>query len=304
MTTASPANNTTTTNAATSNPDEAIQKTLAEDAKARVEKYKKEEAVKSRFLYSFHPKAEIFPLMKDDELVELGKNIVANGLLEPITLKDRMILDGRNRYRACQQLGHEFSEKDFVELPASVDPLAFVISKNIVRRHLTAEQKREVIAVLLKENPNASSRAIAGLAKVSHHTVEDVRQAQEATGQSAQLETEAGEAGQPAQKRTGRDGKKRKTPTKAKKSGPSPTELKQQVDNFIAEWPNLNSWQQRYFVKTYQLELSALCEEIAGLQGVVDEGEAEAAPAPKDESDIPSAPQRTQATKTDDLRRL
>jgi ParB-like chromosome segregation protein Spo0J len=181
----------------TADPDEAIQKTLAEDARRRDEQ-------RNKFEYSFHSRAAIFPLMEDDELDELGKNIAANGLLEPITIKDKMIVDGRNRYRACKRTDHKFSEEDFVELPSDVDLLSFVISKNIVRRHLTAEQKREVIAVLLKENPNASSRAIAGLARVSHHTVEAVR---EATGQSAQ-------------KRTGRDGKKRKAP--AKKRGPSP----------------------------------------------------------------------------------
>lgn len=52
---------------------------------------------------------------------------------------------------------------------------ALVDSANLHRRHLTREQKREVIAAMLKANPNRSNRDIAVEVKASHNTVAAVR---------------------------------------------------------------------------------------------------------------------------------
>lgn len=81
-----------------------------------------------------------------------------------------------------------------------VDPYEYVLSANIHRRHLTADQKRELIAKLLKATPQKSNRQIAETVKTSHHTVEDVRVDLQATGQIAQLS-----------KTIGKDGKARTT---------------------------------------------------------------------------------------------
>ena len=53
----------------------------------------------------------------------------------------------------------------------------------------------------------------------------------------------------------------------------SPKDLKNQIDDFKAEWLDLNEWQKRYFVKWYQDELAKLLEEIEGLAGMVEEEE-------------------------------
>jgi hypothetical protein len=63
-------------------------------------------------------------------------DIQANGLIETIITYENKILDGRNRFVACQ-----LAEVKPVFSPYTGDsPLTFVISKNIHRRHLTPSQ--------------------------------------------------------------------------------------------------------------------------------------------------------------------
>jgi ParB-like chromosome segregation protein Spo0J len=52
-----------------------------------------------------HPIAEIFPMISNDELRELAEDIHKNGMLEPITLFEGKILDGRNRFNAAKSVG-------------------------------------------------------------------------------------------------------------------------------------------------------------------------------------------------------
>jgi len=237
----------TTPNTAASNPDEVIQKTLTEDAKRRDEQRKAEAA---KYEFKFHPDClAMGEPMSDQDLDVLAKDIQANGLLEPITNFAGMILDGRNRYLACKKAGRKFEDKDFVELPTRLDPLTIVISKNINRRHWTAEQKREAIKKLVAQNPNMSSRAIAAIGHVSHNTVEKIRQEiaeeQKATGQIDQL----------TEKRVGKDGKARKAP---KKKTESAKDLKEQLEAFKETWDGFNTSQKNSFVKAYKDEIAEI----------------------------------------------
>jgi hypothetical protein len=50
----------------------------------------------------FHPIADVFPLMDGEKFAELVQSIKENGQREPIMTFNDLILDGRNRYRACQ----------------------------------------------------------------------------------------------------------------------------------------------------------------------------------------------------------
>jgi len=90
--------------------------------------------------YKDHPIANILPLMSTSEIKELAEDIKNQGLKEPIVLLDNMILDGRNRYRACEQINIEPQVAQF----KGSSPIAYVLSLNVKRRHLTASQKAAV----------------------------------------------------------------------------------------------------------------------------------------------------------------
>jgi hypothetical protein len=121
----------------------------------------------------FHPLADLFPLMMGNEFGEFVADIKANGLREKITLYEGKILEGRNRYRACREADVKVETDDFEGDEACAR--AFVISKNIHRRHLDARQKREIVAALLKADPERSNNATAKMAKVDDKTVGAVR---------------------------------------------------------------------------------------------------------------------------------
>lgn len=95
--------------------------------------------------YDMHPLCTAFPLMNSNQFSALVADIRENGLLEPITLYEGKILDGRNRYTACVvNLG---IDPEFVEYKGE-DPLAFVISRNLSRRHLDESQRAMIAAKL------------------------------------------------------------------------------------------------------------------------------------------------------------
>lgn len=87
-----------------------------------------------------HPAADIFPVASAEAITSMAEDIRARGLLEPIALEPGtgLVIDGRARAAACRMAG---IEPRFVDLPAGVDPWDFVVSKNLVRRHLTAAQR-------------------------------------------------------------------------------------------------------------------------------------------------------------------
>jgi len=85
----------------------------------------------------WHPYAEIFPWLEGAAFDELVEDIKKNGVIEPIVFLDGAILDGRNRYMAARKLGIEYPRVEY----EGDDPLAFVVSKNLARRHLSESQR-------------------------------------------------------------------------------------------------------------------------------------------------------------------
>ena len=134
-----------------------------------------------------HPLAETFPAIEGDDFAELVEDIRENGLREPIVVLENAILDGRNRYRALISLaesgalrgagwgayeGEPLCQEDL--LPADVswfqryspmvsgDPISYVCSKNLRRRHLDASQ-RGLIAGRLATLRRGSNQHSEGL---------------------------------------------------------------------------------------------------------------------------------------------
>jgi ParB family chromosome partitioning protein len=94
----------------------------------------------------FHEFADLFPWIEGAAFEELKADIAKNGVLEPIVFIGDTILDGRNRYMAARDLGMEYPR---IEYHGS-NPLAFVIAKNLARRHLSESQRAMVAAKLAK----------------------------------------------------------------------------------------------------------------------------------------------------------
>ncbi len=95
-----------------------------------------------------HPMAELLPSMGAAEYAGLLEDIRENGLIEPIWIDSASrIIDGRHRYRACVELGREPITR---HLETREDPLTFILSMNLHRRHLSVSQ-RSMLALRVKE---------------------------------------------------------------------------------------------------------------------------------------------------------
>jgi hypothetical protein len=156
----------------------------------------------------FHPAANTFPPMEGAEFDALVADIKTNGQIFPILTYEGMILDGRNRYRACLAAGVEPDVKALEDLGDCAGEthdglVSFVISTNFHRRHLTANQKREIIAKLLKASPEKSDREIGRLIKTDKNTVASVRAKEETRGEIHHVDMRTDTKGrkQPAKKK-------------------------------------------------------------------------------------------------------
>ena len=165
---------------------------------------------------SVHPEAEKLPMMSDAEIWEMANDIFENGLREPIDIWidnreeangspgpfPKYHMDGRCRREALKLLGHDSPfdvntngvryhnaiKRRGKKWVTDCDPVKFILSKNVHRRHLTPEQRREAIKRFLKADPTASNREVGKTLHVSHHTIKKVRDEAVRDGQIAQNE--------------------------------------------------------------------------------------------------------------------
>lgn len=92
--------------------------------------------------YQLHPLCTLFPRMVGAEFEALKQDILNNGLHQPIVLHEGMVLDGGNRYKACLELGVE----PLIEEYEGDDIVAYVLSANLHRRHMSPGQQAAIVA--------------------------------------------------------------------------------------------------------------------------------------------------------------
>lgn len=96
-----------------------------------------------------HPYADKYPMLPDVELEELAESIRANGLRQPIVLDtEGRILDGRNRYAACERAGVAPSFTTY----EGEDLAEYVIDCNTSRRHMSTGARAMATALVLLED--------------------------------------------------------------------------------------------------------------------------------------------------------
>jgi ParB-like chromosome segregation protein Spo0J len=135
-----------------------------------------------------HPLCEIIPPCTEKEFEELKKDIRENGLQVPIKTFEGKILDGRSRYKACLELEKEGHPVDFRRDYFTGDAnaaVAYVISINVKRRHLSASQRSLIAARLVtsqlggdrlvKLPTEVTQDQVAALAGVSKKMVTDAK---------------------------------------------------------------------------------------------------------------------------------
>jgi len=99
------------------------------------------------FDFKIQPALAIIPEMDAKTFAGLKADIKKHGQRESITLFDGMLLDGRARLRACQELGREPSIEEIEDSgEGKFDPVDWVLSVNVFRQHLTASQRAMVAA--------------------------------------------------------------------------------------------------------------------------------------------------------------
>lgn len=118
---------------------------------------------------------QVMPPLSADEYAALRADITERGVLVPVARDQHgRILDGHHRIAIAAALG--------VDCPTEVHHAAgddeardLALTLNLARRHLTREQRRELISAEIQTRPDDSDRAIARRLSCDHKTVGSVR---------------------------------------------------------------------------------------------------------------------------------
>lgn len=96
-----------------------------------------------------HPYADKFPMLPPAEHEELRESIRANGLRNPVvTDREGQLIDGRNRNKACEEIG---IEPDVIIYDGD-DIAEYVLDCNVTRRNMTAGARAMATAMVLAED--------------------------------------------------------------------------------------------------------------------------------------------------------
>ena len=96
-----------------------------------------------------HEYASLFPPMSDEDFKSLIADMKRHGLREPIVVFQDRILDGVHRDKACVLAGIKPTYRSF----QGDDPLAYVVSANLHRRHLDTGQRAMIASKIATLKP-------------------------------------------------------------------------------------------------------------------------------------------------------
>jgi protein gp37 len=124
--------------------------------------------------YKVHPAADAFPLLEGEGFEALVEDIEKHGLREPIALAHdgETMVDGRNRYLACEKAGVDPAFYKLDEAYQGVALIDWIVSANCKRRHLNsgqinyiASELEPIYAALAKEKQRAAGGDVVGRQK-------------------------------------------------------------------------------------------------------------------------------------------
>lgn len=125
----------------------------------------------------FHLFANLFPLIEGTDFDDLVDDVRRRGIHQPIDLWQGKILDGRNRYRAALAAGVEIGPHNLRHFRPELygEPLDYVISQNLKRRHLNESQRAYVAARLanMRQGERTDIQPSANLPDVSNRPAAD-----------------------------------------------------------------------------------------------------------------------------------
>jgi predicted CoA-binding protein len=155
-----------------------------------------------------HPLSAAFPAMSAEDFAELKASIEVNGVLNPVSLHEGMIIDGWHRYTAAMQLNMDCPQ---AELEDWIDPKDFVLAQNKTRRHISQSQLALATAAVYKwypvgENqhktgwevpahPQKSTKELANIAGVSDRTIKQAKEVLTKAAPEVQEAVKAGKIG-------------------------------------------------------------------------------------------------------------
>ena len=154
---------------------------------------------------------ELIPPLSPEEFEQLEKNILEEGIRDPLVVWNGVLIDGHNRYEIAKKHGldYETVERDFY---SEDEARAWIIQNQLGRRNLS-KYDRSVMALKLKPvvaerakenerkgggsgssgrqkigNPTTTAKELAKTAGVSHETIRKVEKIEEkATPRTKQL---------------------------------------------------------------------------------------------------------------------
>lgn len=126
---------------------------------------------------------DLLPDLSVEEYETLKASIADDGVLVPIVMdQHHEIVDGKARRRACDELGITNYPTITNHVESETERLQLRLQLNCNRRHLTREQKRDMIAAYLKTDPQIGNRELGEIVGTSKNTVDSVRDELERDG--------------------------------------------------------------------------------------------------------------------------